>query len=54
MKSAIIALLVVSTSAVQIRAPWTQTPTPEVAVGIGGMAQPRICEMGANTGDVGF
>jgi hypothetical protein len=22
--------------------------------GMGGMAHPRVCEMGANTGDVGF
>lgn len=50
MKFAIIALLA-STSAVQIRDPaWAYNNIP----GMGGMAQPRICEMGANTKDVGF
>lgn len=53
MKSAIVALLVASSSAVKV-SPWTQTPNPSVPVGMGGMAGPRICEMGANTKDVGF
>jgi hypothetical protein len=53
MKSAIIALLA-TTAAVQIRAPFTQTPNPTVIAGMGGMAGPRICEMGANNDDVGF
>jgi len=34
--------------------PWTQTPNPQVPVGNGGMANPRVCDMAAVTGDVGF
>ena len=54
MKSAIFALLVASTSAIRMNeSPFVQTPTPTVIAGMGGMAGPRVCEMGANTNDTG-